>query len=467
MIDDFRRPGNNPQPRPRAKLEPLPPRDFVRPREAVRPHGILPEPVPQRKTAQDVHATRTGLQPAVEPAFRTPEQVSATAGQSTQDNRIKLLGSHATEKLLSEHASLPWHKRLLALLTHKPSRKQAIIMSVVALLAMGSVAADAFTRDKPQPIARKPVTAKTVAKPAPKPITSPLTGLVVTSEQQARPVTGVMIENSADARPQSGLKEAGVVFEAISEYGVTRFLALYQESAPGNIGPVRSARPYFLDWAQAFDANYAHVGGSPEALQLIKDRGMRDLDQFFNAGAYRRVRERFAPHNMYTTMDQLTAAATARGYGKSTFTPLPRKDKEQPAKTPTVPTAKAINFGISGAFYNVRYDYDPATNSYKRVMGGSPHIDNESKAQLDPKVVVALAMPYSLMADGYHSQYNTVGSGNMLVFQDGSVTPGTWSKADPKAQFEFKDGAGAAIKLNPGQTWITVLGDITKATYAP
>jgi hypothetical protein len=214
----------------------------------------------------------------------------------------------------------------------------------------------------------------------------------------------------------------------------------------------------------AFDANYAHVGGSPDALQRIKDIGTRDLDQFFNSGAYRRASTRFAPHNVYTSIDTLVNTGNAKGYTKSTFTPLVRKEKESPSKSPT---AKSIDLNISSAMYNVHYDYDAATNTYKRSMAGTPHTDNETKAQLTPKVVIALAMPYSLMADGYHSAYQTTGSGNMLVFQDGTVTAGTWTKGGPKDQFVFKGGDGTDIKLNPGQTWISVVGDITKATYAP
>jgi hypothetical protein len=273
-----------------------------------------------------------------------------------------------------------------------------------------------------------------------------------------------MIENSPDARPQSGLDQASIVFEAIAEAGITRFLALYQDNYPGTLGPVRSSRPYFLDWAMAFDASYAHVGGSPDALQRIKDIGTKDLDQFFNPGPYHRVSFRFAPHNMYTSLQGLADRAAEKGWTKSTFTPLVRKEKEEPNKAPT---AKSINFAISGPTYNVHYDYDPARNAYARSMGGAVHIDNETKQQLAPKVVIALVMPYSLMADGYHSAYQTIGSGPMFVFQDGNVTQGTWSKGNPQDQFAFKDAAGKDLALNPGQTWISVVADPTKVNYQP
>ena len=101
-----------------------------------------------------------------------------------------------------------------------------------------------------------------------------------------------MVENSLAARPQSGLSQAGVVFEALAEGGVTRFMALYQDTTPTNVGPIRSARPYFIEWAMGFDAAYAHVGGSPVALSDIKAWNVQDLNQFYYGGYYHRISSR-------------------------------------------------------------------------------------------------------------------------------------------------------------------------------
>jgi hypothetical protein len=115
----------------------------------------------------------------------------------------------------------------------------------------------------------------------------------------------------------------------------------------------------------------------------------------------------------------------------------------------------------------VHYDYDPGTNSYKRNLAGAPHMDADTNTQISPKVVIALAMPYSLEADGYHSDYNTIGSGQVFVFQDGTVTTGSWTKASATSQFTFADAAGKPIKLNAGQTWLTAVGKPANVTYAP
>ncbi len=348
---------------------------------------------------------------------------------------------------------LPWYKKLASKLT----KRQWIIVGAVALLLIIGGVIFALTRPHPA----KPVAKTVVQPPAPVIITSPLTGRIVSAADAKRPVTGVMIENSDFARPQSGLKEAGVVFEGIAEAGITRFLALYQEAKPANIGPVRSVRPYFLQWALGFDAPLAHVGGSPEALQDMKSWHARDLDQFFNSAYYHRISTREAPHNMYTSMANLDAAKKSHGWSASNFTGFARK-KASPAATPT---AKSIDFSISSADFSVHYAYDAAKNAYKRSEGGAPHMDATTGKQLEPDVVIALVVPYKIEADGYHSDYKTIGSGKMYVFQDGKVTIGTWKKSGNNQQIQFLDANGKTLELNPGQTWISAVADNSKVSY--
>ncbi len=338
------------------------------------------------------------------------------------------------------------------------SRKQWLIIGAIALILAASGTAYALTR--PDTIQPTKATKKSVAQPKPAPIVSPLTGLEVSAEDSKRPIIGVMVENSTFARPQSGLQQAGVVYEAIAEYGITRFLTVFQEANPENVGPVRSARPYYVDWIRSYEGAYGHVGGSPDALQRIKDIGVRDLDQFANAGSYRRTSDRDAPHNVYTTMNQLRELTAAKGWTASSFSGWARK-KEAPAKTVT---AQAIDISISGPTYNVHYDYDKATNSYLRTMGGEAHNDAGSGQRIAPKIVIGLATDYSLMADGYHSNYATTGSGAIKIFQDGIVSEGTWKRAGNE-QYQFFDAGGKPIALNPGQTWVTVVGDPAAITY--
>jgi hypothetical protein len=346
------------------------------------------------------------------------------------------------------------------------SKKRKIIVIVLSLILLCGVGADVYwilfhdTGSPSLSITRhKKKVATTVA--------SPLTGIQVSPDLAKRPVTGIMIENSIYARPQSGIQDAGVVYEAIAEGGITRFLTLYQDAQPQYVGPVRSLRPYYLDFGVPFDAGIAHVGGSPDALAQVRN-GLKDLDQFFNASSYWRQSTRDAPHNVYTSFAKLDALNKSKGYTSSKFTSFPRKKDTKL----TTPTAKSIDFAISGATYNVHYDYDAASNSYLRSEGGAAHMVTTSAAdtvgkQLHPKVVIALIMGYGIMADGKHSEYDSTGNGAIYVFQDGGVTQGTWSKANRTSQFVFTDASNKPIKLDAGQTWFTALGASNMVSYKP
>ena len=229
-----------------------------------------------------------------------------------------------------------------------------------------------------------------IAPVKPTTVASSLTGLQVSPAINALPITAVMVENSTEARPQSGLGEAGVVFEALAEGGITRFVALYQSNAATSIGPVRSARPYFISWILGFDAAYAHVGGSPEALSDITAWGVHDMNQFYNASYFQRITTRESPHNVYTTAAELSQLEQSKGY-TSTFTSWTRK-LAKPLKTPTATT---ISVKMSSTDYNVSYTYNAATNSYNRDDGGAPQIDANTNTQISPPVVIAMVVPES------------------------------------------------------------------------
>lgn len=307
---------------------------------------------------------------------------------------------------------------------------------------------------------------------------SPLTGNQVADElaTQAQ-VTSVMIENSPDARPQSGLAESGVVFEAIAEGGITRFLVLYQEGKAGLIGPVRSLRPYYVDWLAAFDATAAHIGGSANALREIRNGSYKDIDQFFNPGAYYRASDRFAPHNVYTNSQRLDDLNNAKNFKSSKFSGFTREVIEtKPAKikqaeaakverTAALPKATTINVQISSGQYNSSYTYDPASNTYPRSQGSAPHTDRE-KGQIAPRVVVVMKIPTKLgLEDGYREQMSTIGSGEAYIFQAGTLTQGTWQKESKTAQIKFVDGGGNEILLARGQTWLTAIAPDKSLTW--
>lgn len=355
--------------------------------------------------------------------------------------------------------------RFKAYLKKRPPKKRLMLVGGISLGVLFIGSAMSFTLIKADTEVYEPTVVSTYVPP-PDPIYSPLTGTEVTEALASRPITGVMIENSIDARPQSGLEEAGIVFEAIAEGGITRFLALFQESQPGNIGPIRSARPYYVRWAAGYDARYVHSGGSGEALALIRQLGVKDMDHGqYGERVASRVSNRFAPHNVYTSMERVDSLGNELGYTSSKFTPFARKVDEKPtAEAPA--TANRIDFNISSANYNTFYNYDATTNTYSRFMAGVPHLDQESGKQIKPKNVVALYMSYSIHPNRIHSVYGNVGTGEAEIFQDGKVIKATWRKTSDTASLELIDVAGEPIELNRGQTWITAIQP-GRVSYSP
>ena len=391
--------------------------------------------------------------------FQTPEQVASTPS-------IEVPVTPNDDGVIANGQKTPLVHHIKKLALHwPPSRKQAIIGGVIALVVIASGVGGwvSFHHNAKPVVAPKVTVIKKAAIVVPTTVPSLLSGLPVEPAVNSRPITGVMIENSLDARPQSGLAQASVVFEAIAEGGITRFLALFQDTQPDNVGPVRSSRPYYLQWALGFDATYGHVGGSPEALDAIKSWGVKDMDQFYNGSSYHRISTRYAPHNVYTSLATLSQLEASKGYGASTFKGWLRK-----ADTPlATPTAKTIDLAISGPTYNAHYDYDVASHTYKRSEGGSAHLDADSQVQISPKVVIALVMAYQLQSDGYHSDYTTLGSGQAYVFQDGAVTIGSWNKADNASPLSFLDSAGKPLALNAGQTWLSAVRAASNVTFNP
>lgn len=416
--------------------------DFISPRERARQFHASYHGAPTRRTV----ATQTPQ----DNTFKSPETIAADEEQQNDTNTAAPLMQSGPPKK---------PKRSLKERLQSITKKQWIIIGiVVGVLIIGGISALLLW---PEPKELKPSKTVETATPPPAPTTvaSQLTGVQVDPATNQRPVTAIMVENSLDARPQAGLNQAGIVFEAIAEGGITRFLALFQDNEPDYIGPVRSVRPYYVQWALGFDAPVAHVGGSPDGLALV--RAAKDLDQFANSSAYWRVGNRTAPHNVYTSIASLREVENKKGFTSSKFTSIVRKEE----KASTTPNATKIDLNISSGNYNVHYDYDAATNSYKRNEGGKAHTDEKSGAQLSPKVVVVPVMAQG--SNGKYTTYGTIGSGTVYVFQDGMVTEGTWRKGSNNEQFTFTDVSGKPLGLNPGQTWITVVGGKERVTYTP
>jgi hypothetical protein len=312
--------------------------------------------------------------------------------------------------------------------------KKKILIVVVLLLAVGAGLAYAlgwFDKDKQE-----------------EKYYSQLTGEEVSREESERPLLGVMIENSREARPQTGLDSAGIVFEATTEGGITRYLALYQEDMPEEVGPVRSLRVHFLDWLMGFDASVAHVGGSERALELAESRDADSLSQFQYSEPYYRDDSRQAPHNMYARTADLRELQKELDITKSSFMTIPRSD-DTPSQNPSV---TEITLPFSSSLYEAQFRYGAESNSYTRYLAGEPHIDKATEQAITVKNLVVL----ELEADN-DAQAGALGSGRAFIFKNGEVTEARWQQSVFNQRIKVTDSQGNEIPLNRGDTWYAAL----------
>lgn len=312
------------------------------------------------------------------------------------------------------------------------------------------------------PASAREVTAQTPARRT-------LDGLPV-SEGSINPVpVAVMIENLPVVRPQAGLAAASVVYETLAEGGATRFLAVF--SGPGDhlerIGPVRSARPYYLEWNDEYDGVYAHAGGSPEALSMISAFSIRSLNGIAGAGKYFwRDRSRSAPHNLFTSSDNLTKALRDLNLteGAPTFQPWTFKDDRPVADRPGGEPFVRMKF--SGFAFETEYRYRRDTNTYARFNASEPHTDELTGEQIQVKnVIVQFVPPIVSVGEKGRLTLNVTGSGKALIFVDGGVNVGTWTKNNRNARTQFFYEDGREAEFSPGSTWVHVIPDDRTVEY--
>ncbi len=282
-------------------------------------------------------------------------------------------------------------------------------------------------------------------------------GVLVDASAPAARYFAVMIDNFATARPPAGISKASLVYEAPVEGGITRFMAVYaDDAAVSKIGPVRSARPYYVDWAAEYDSLYAHVGGSPEALAKLSSGGaVRDINQFSSGNTFWRDTIRSAPHNVYTSTDRMKAMDDAR-FATRTQPPLDGWKFKTDAAPEDRPQSASLAIDFSIPEFRVTWTYDRSTDDYVRSQGGAASKDDDGAAMRAKNVVVQYCKVQTIDEAG-RKRIDDLGQGDASFAIDGAVVHGTWKKDDSRSRTRFYDASGNEIKFNAGTTWIEVV----------
>lgn len=311
--------------------------------------------------------------------------------------------------------------------------------------------------------------------PTPTPILvpDPLDGLPVTPEVAARHPIAVMVDDLGPARPQAGFSAASIVWQAPAEGGIPRYMLVFGPRDPVSVGPVRSARYYYIAWAAEWHAVYVHVGGSPQAMATLAAEGGGQLvfnaDEFHYGSRYLwRIATRAAPHNVYTDGAHLRALARATGAADGLY-------EAAWAFGPDAPLAARPVGGTIDVAYPanaIHYAYDRITNTYRRsVTGEDPQTDAATGEPVAPKNVVVMLMAFAPLNDREPQkrrlEAQMIGSGAAWIASNGRTVMGTWRKGAIDAPTRFFGPDGLPVTLVAGQTFVQVMPLGSPVTIVP
>ncbi len=309
--------------------------------------------------------------------------------------------------------------------------------------------------------AAKTTTTSTTLAPttttAPPPPVAPLTGLPDPGGASlTRPLLSVKIENTPEARPQTGIDAADVVYEQVAEGGITRFIVLFNSNIPATLGPVRSTRAMDADVIWPLGGVFAFSGGIPESVALVQHSTANAIDESAagnamfrgNRGNVPNPAQCCAPHNLFGRGPDLVAKG-----GK----PVP-----VPALFPYLAAGETFagdpvaNFTVDFIQgYRPTYSWDATSKTWLRSYGLIP-FKAASGQQIAPTNVIVQLVGCCIPSPEAGSNV-VVGQGNALIFSDGKVVHGTWSRPTRDQITQYLDATGQPVKLNPGKTWVELL----------
>ncbi len=277
-------------------------------------------------------------------------------------------------------------------------------------------------------------------------------------KENIRPIA-VMIDNDTDAaRPQIGLEDAYMVYEIVVEGRATRFMALFKNFDLEKVGPVRSSRHYFLDYAMEHNAIYAHAGWSPKAAKDISSLKINNINgvagdgnSFWRDNTYDKTW-----HNLYTSTKKLSARADEKKYERNTESNMPNYNTTD--ETPQGTSVSSISIPYAN-FYKVSYKYDENEKCFVRYVNGKTH-DSQTGKALTAKNIIMYTVQNVNLPDSENKgrqDLKNIGSGTGYYFSNGQAVEINWSKETRDGKTKYTLADGTELSLNPGNTFIQIV----------
>lgn len=318
---------------------------------------------------------------------------------------------------------------------------------------------------EPGPVAEIPVeTPQPAPLPEPEPevivpegIPSPLSGLHGPEEVVNGRIMAIVFDNHPAARWQAGLKYAEVVYEFPVEGTFTRYIGLFLLNHPeGQIGPIRSARPYLVTKAYEFDAIFVHVGGSEAAKSDARNLKVAEIDGLTSSPkVFWREGSKKAPNNLYTSMNELRQVQEDKGFReKSEFEGFVfAGDDVQRIGSPASKVEVIYNKSN-----DTRFEYDPESEIYLRFKDGKPHVDESDGTQLIADNIIIQKTNIKVLDNEGRLGITVEGEGSGIYISRGISEDITWKKSSRSGKTFYLDSSGDEVQLKPGTTWIQIIG---------
>ena len=302
------------------------------------------------------------------------------------------------------------------------------------------------------------------APPVDPDIINPLTGLYNYNKdiKIKRPIA-IMISNSDLALPQCGIENADVIFETLAEGGISRLMGIYSDvDKIPDIGPIRSARQYYVSIARGFDAVFMHWGGSVYANDNLRLGGISNVDANQYEGTYYwrdpdRRKNNGYEHSGFTNGEKIKEAISGLNFDTTPKEKYYETFKFNPPDSPVIPsggTCKQLLVPYSQYSDGV-FDYDETTKLYKKTQNGIPQIDGTTKKQAEVTNLLVLFAPVKSMPSSSYIDVDLTGGSGIYV-SNGSYEEITWEKGDMNNPFKFKAKNGDDLVINAGRSWINI-----------
>ena len=294
--------------------------------------------------------------------------------------------------------------------------------------------------------------------------TSLLNGMKYEEDITSRRPIVVMLDNHYGARPQAGLSSADIVYEILVEGKITRYAAVFQSRIPDNIGPIRSARPYFILRAMEYDSIYVHVGGSEQAKKDIKNYNLAEVDGLSSGrDVFWRKKHKNMPHNMYSSSDAIYKEASRKKYRENfDMKTLKFNEKKENIGTEDCSYVKITYKNPTSSDkigYYVEFKYDDDQEKYFRYVNGKEHIEESDKSPLYAENIIVQIAKHKTIDNEGRRDISFIGEGKGYYISNGKRAEVTWKKADKSSITKYYNLKNEEISLNPGVIWIQVISD--------